>query len=122
MLSRAGVDFLQGATTGSGIIVGLVQQVIVTAVPSLPEQILLVRFLPEAAVPQMLYVLFLNLSFKLPHTASILSPEVVFHIEGDSHVGGLPLYVELVTRFQAVKRVGDQERRKQRNQNEKQYW
>ena len=28
-------------------------------------------------------------------------PEVVFHIEGDSHVGGLPLYVELVTRFQA---------------------
>lgn len=68
----------------------------------------------------MLYVLFLNLSFKLPHTASILSPaekilfrnalnepplhcqpEVVFHIEGDSHVGGLPLYVELVTRFQA---------------------
>ena len=108
----------------------------------------------------MLYVLFLNLSFKLPHTASILSPaekiwfrnafndpllhcqpEVVFHIEGDSHVGGLPLYVELVTRFQAdqeyvcecfrtlfffkwspVKRVGNQERRKQRNQNEKQYW
>ena len=107
----------------------------------------------------MLYVLFLNLSFKLPHTASILSPaekiwfrialnespllcqpEVVLNIEGDSHVGGLPLYVELVTRFQAdqeyvcecfrtlffklppVKRVGDQERRKQRNQNEKQYW
>ena len=28
-------------------------------------------------------------------------PEVILDIESDAHVGGLPLYVELVARFQA---------------------
>jgi len=116
MLSSTGVDLLQGAATWGWVVVSFVQQVIVSTVPGLPEQILLVRLLPEATVPQMLYVFFLNLSLQFPHTSSVLSSEIILDIEGDPHVCGLPLYVELVARLQAVQRVRDEKRGEKRDE------
>ena len=66
----------------------------------------------------MLNVFFLNLSLQFPNTSGILGseekcqektkrhkmftePEVILDIESDAHVGGLPLYVELVAGLQA---------------------
>ena len=84
----------------------------------------------------MLYVFFLNLPLQFPHTSSVLGsekdpsefqnivvnkpsfenhfqksirclpPEIILDIEGDPHVGGLPLYVELVAGLQAKQDCG----------------
>ena len=69
----------------------------------------------------MLNVFFLNLSLQFPNTSGILGseenvktkrhkmftePEVILDIESDAHVGGLPLYVELVAGLQAKQDCG----------------
>jgi len=89
----------------------LVQQLIVSTVPRLPQQILLIALLSEAGIPQVIHIILLHIEFEFSQTPRELSVKVVLDIVGNPHIASLPLRGVLVAGLKAVDGVTHQQTR-----------
>ena len=106
-LSAPVVHLLEGVAAGGGVVVRLVQQVVVAGVARLPQQILLVRALPEARVPQPLDVDVLHLPLQLLQAAGEVRAEALLHVVTDLQICCSPLDAVFMSRLQIVQWIAN---------------
>jgi len=109
VLSAAVVQLLQVVAAVCRVVVGLVHQITVSAIPRLPEQVLLVSPLSEARVPQSLDVDILDLPLELLEAPGEVCAEAVLDIVADLEVGRSPLDVVFMGGVKVVDRIAHQE-------------
>ena len=100
--ATSGVKFLQIIAAGGWIVLSFLQQVCVTRVARLPQQVLLVSSLSEARVPQSGHVDVLHFPVQLLQVASEVRTEAVLDVVADLHIWCSPLNVVFMSWLQAV--------------------
>ena len=80
LLTPSIVQLLQRVTAGGGIVVSLVQQVVVTGVSGLPQQVLSVSSLTETRITQPLDVNIFNFPLQFLQTSGKVGAEAVLHV------------------------------------------
>ena len=99
------IEVLQFVTAVGRVVMSLLHQSLIAGVPRLPQQVLLVRSLSEAGVPESLRVVLLHLPLQLLQAAREVRAEAVLDIVADLEVGGPPLDVVFMSRFQIIQRI-----------------